>query len=221
LKDVKKGDDLFSELVQDDRLQFFQGAWRHKDCPYMCMEIYLDGQGRCKGCRNLDSNIKSKRFPMLFGGRSDVPSDGAEEVEDSRTISEAVIENEEAFRGRVILRLESHWDMRAAEGGCLDVSSDEELRVAAKQMKLAGVLVLDLKDGRSFTCCQGDGCDKCFVRIPGPMPAHSAISANTPSTTAIVMPNAARTTDRIASTRRALFPWDRSVPKSWPSVRRH
>ncbi|EJK72638.1 hypothetical protein THAOC_05811 [Thalassiosira oceanica] len=139
LKAVRKGDDLFSELVEDERLNFFQEAWRHKDCPYMCMTINLDGKGRCK-----------KRS----GG-------GRRSSHDQR----AVIEDEEKFRGRVILRLGSHWGGRGGEGGgCLDVSCDEELSVAAKQMKLADKLVLDLKDGRVFTCCQGDGCDKCFVR---------------------------------------------------------
>jgi len=161
---------LFPVLSENDLVKHWDG-WRRHDCEYIYAEGDLDSKRQCKRCKNLDKNMRAERFPELFpderGGVSpetDCDDDDRNTI-DSRTISEAVIENEEAFRGRIISRLESHWEGHATEhGGWLDVSSDEELPVAAMQMKLAGVLVLNLKDGRSLTCCEGDGCDKCFVR---------------------------------------------------------
>ncbi|EJK73319.1 hypothetical protein THAOC_05062, partial [Thalassiosira oceanica] len=163
---ITREHELFRALSENDNVKYWEG-WRRSDCQYIYANGDLDSKGQCKACRNLDKNLRPDRFPDLFPEQvgDGVPSDEAEEVEDRRTISEAVIEDEEKFCGCIVSRLGSHWGGRGGEdGGCLDVSCDEELSVAAKQMKLADELVLDLRDGRVFTCCQGDGCDKCFVR---------------------------------------------------------
>ena len=126
----------------------FWGGWRRSNCEY----VYVDGDLDSK-VQEFRQESKSRTIPGTVSRssrercRQDRPRRQDRSSGDSRTISKAVIEDEEKFGERIMSRLESQWGGHAGEdGGCMDVSHDEELSVAAKQMKLAGKLVLDLKD---------------------------------------------------------------------------
>ena len=98
---------MFPVLSENDLVKHWDG-WRRHDCEYIYAEGDLDSKRQCKRCKNLDKNMRAERFPELFpderGGVSpetDCDDDDRNTI-DSRTISEAVIENEEAFRGRIL-----------------------------------------------------------------------------------------------------------------------
>ena len=120
VKCVGPGDPRFLGLL--DRMDYFRG-WRSKQCPYKVDERDLDKSSRCHHCRTLDTgNIRPGRFPELY--------EENEKVTD-RSISEAVIEDDDKFSERIL-----HCISSLGENN--DYAQDSELAVAAAQLCLAG-----------------------------------------------------------------------------------
>ena len=77
-----------------NRVDYFRDSWRSRKCPYKVNERDLDNSSRCHHCRTLDmGNIHQGRFPELY--------EEVEKVTD-RSISEAVIEDDDKFSERVL-----------------------------------------------------------------------------------------------------------------------
>ena len=126
LTSITREHKLFPALSENGTVKYW-GGWRRSDCDYVYVDGVLDSKGQCKACKNLDKNLRPGRFPELFpeqvGSVADKTDPGGMSTGDSRTISEAVIEDEEKFRERIASRLESQWGGHAGEdGGCMDVS---------------------------------------------------------------------------------------------------
>ena len=145
LRCVGPDDPRFLGLLK--KMDHFRGSWRSKKCPYNVNERDLDNSSRCHHCRTLDTgNIHRGRFPELF--------EEVEKVTD-RSISEAVIEDDDKFSERVLHRASSLEEN-------YDYTQDSELAVAAAQLRLAGRYVFDLGNEHSFICCRG--CDSFEIR---------------------------------------------------------
>lgn len=107
----------------------------------------MDNSSRCHHCRTLDKgNIHPGQFPELY--------EENEKVTD-RSISEAVIEDDDKFSERILHHISSLGENN-------DYAQDSELAVAAAQLCLASRYEFDLGNDHSFICCRG--CDSFDIK---------------------------------------------------------
>ena len=144
LKCVGPDDPRFFGLLK--KMDHFRDSWRSKLCQYKVDVKDLDTKGRCQHCQALDKNIRKEQFPELYKE--------VEKVTD-RSISEAVIDDDDKFRQRILHQLSSVGEKE-------EETQDSELIVAAAQLRLAGRHEFDLGNNLSFVCCQG--CDSFEIR---------------------------------------------------------